>query len=226
MTAATIAQNGRVTTQASMIARKTFQLTPPRPLPSPVPVTADVMTCVVDTGSPKCEARKMMRPPPISALNPLMGCNLVIFSPSVRISRKDLTDRKVPMAMAPAAARITQMGTPYSSTVLPDRAARKMTMMPMTLVASLEPWLNDTQLDDPICSHLNMRSAHADAQMREAPQEAADSHQDEPDEDAQERRQEERDEHLDERRTSVSRGEARARPARNLSDLPPERETN
>ena len=60
MIAATIAQNGRVTTQASMIARKTFQLTPPSPLAKPVPVTAEVTTWVVETGSPKSEASWMM----------------------------------------------------------------------------------------------------------------------------------------------------------------------
>ena len=38
------AQKGKVTTQASMIARKTFQLTPPYWLAKPVPVTADVTT--------------------------------------------------------------------------------------------------------------------------------------------------------------------------------------
>jgi hypothetical protein len=42
--AAMIAQKGRVTTQASIMARKTFQLTPPNWLAKPVPVTAEVTT--------------------------------------------------------------------------------------------------------------------------------------------------------------------------------------
>ena len=55
------------------------------------------------------------------------------------------------------AARITQSGNPYCVHVVLTPtllAARKITMMPMTLVASLEPWLNDTQLDETICMHL------------------------------------------------------------------------
>ena len=42
--AAAIAQNGSVITQASAMERKTFQLTPPKWLAKPVPVTAEVTT--------------------------------------------------------------------------------------------------------------------------------------------------------------------------------------
>ena len=100
-----------------MIARKTFQLTPPNPLARPVPVTAEVTTWVVETGSPKMRGQlDDDAPRRISALKPLMGCSLVIFSPRVRMRRKDLTERKVPTAMAAAQLRITQRGTPYWST--------------------------------------------------------------------------------------------------------------
>ncbi len=150
-----MAQNGRVTTQASMIARKTFQLTAPNWLARPVPVTAEVTTCVVDTGRPKSDASWMMIAPPTSALNPLMGWSLVIFSPSVRMRRNDRTERNVPTAMAAAASE----DHPEREAVLRRRirytqpcwAARKITMIPMTLVASLDPWLNETQLEERIC---------------------------------------------------------------------------
>jgi hypothetical protein len=96
-----------------MIARKTFQLTPPNRPASPVPVTAEVTTCVVDTGRPRNDAIYMTMAPPHSALKPLMGWSVVIFSSSVRISRKDLTDRMVPIAMAEAALRMTHSGKPF-----------------------------------------------------------------------------------------------------------------
>jgi hypothetical protein len=38
-----------------------------------VPVTADVTTCVVETGSPKNDASWMITAPPTSAQKPLMG---------------------------------------------------------------------------------------------------------------------------------------------------------
>ena len=79
---------------------------------------------MVDTGSPSNDATWMMMAPPDSALKPLMGCSLVIFSPRVRMSRNDFTERKVPRAMAPAQARITQIGTVLSGMALAVKRAR------------------------------------------------------------------------------------------------------
>jgi len=61
------------------------------------------------------------------------------------------------MAMAAAQLNITRgeavrfhvVGDPQ-----PLLRRKKTTMMPITLVASLEPWLNDTQLEDSICMRL------------------------------------------------------------------------
>jgi len=76
-----------------MIARKTFQLTAPNLLARPVPVTAEVTTWVVDTGEPKQRSHLDHDRAAALRAEAVDGCSLVIFSPSVRIRRKEATDR-------------------------------------------------------------------------------------------------------------------------------------
>ena len=68
------------------------------------------MVCVVLTGMPSLEMKRMVTPPPVSAQNPPIGCSLVRLWPIVRTMRQP--PKAVPRPMAAWQISTTQNGTP------------------------------------------------------------------------------------------------------------------
>src|SRR5215510_7047832 len=99
---------GIVMTQAQTIRPATPHRTAESRWVVPTPTMAPVIVWVVETGMPKCEARKIALAPPVSAQNPPTGLSLVIFDPMVFTIRQppDI----VPMPIAIKAASPTQEG--------------------------------------------------------------------------------------------------------------------
>ena len=81
-------QAGKVKIQVHTIFRAIPHLTAERRLVAPTPIIAVLMQCVVLTGIPKCEATSMTLAAETLAANPWTGRNVVIFNPSVRITRR------------------------------------------------------------------------------------------------------------------------------------------
>src|SRR5471032_2528716 len=86
--AATNAEAGIVNTQAHTILPATPQRTADIFCAEPTPTIAPVMVCVVETGTPKCEAISKVSAPPVSAQKPPTGLSLVIFWPMVLTMRQ------------------------------------------------------------------------------------------------------------------------------------------
>ena len=65
---------------------------------APTPTIAPVMVCVVETGMPKCVAKKSVKAPPVSAQTPSTGFSYVMRWPIVFTMRHP--PNMVPAAMA------------------------------------------------------------------------------------------------------------------------------
>src|SRR5579875_2598869 len=76
---------------------------------APAPITAEVMTCVVETGAPKCAAVRRTADEVASAAKPRGGSSWMIRRPSVRMMRHP--PAYVPAAIAAAAEKMTHAGT-------------------------------------------------------------------------------------------------------------------
>ena len=96
------------------------------------------ITCVVDTGMPKCEAPRMMVAAVVSAAKPCTGSSLTTRWPIVRMIRQP--PAAVPNEIAEAATRITSVGISNFGMTPAENRARAMT--PIVFWASFEPWLN------------------------------------------------------------------------------------
>ena len=77
-----------VSTHATTIFSVTPQRTADKRFADPTPEMAPVMTCVVDTGTPREVARKILAAAAVSAQNPSIGVNRVIFCPIVLMMRQ------------------------------------------------------------------------------------------------------------------------------------------
>ena len=75
----------------------------------PTPMIADEITCVVETGMPKCEAPRMIVAAVVSAAKPWTGSSLTTRWPIVLMIRQP--PAAVPSEIADAARRMTQSGT-------------------------------------------------------------------------------------------------------------------
>ena len=75
----------------------------------PTPMIAPLITWVVETGIPRCEAARIVTAAPVSAANPWIGFRSMIFVPIVLMIRTppDI----VPAPIAVAQTTITQIGT-------------------------------------------------------------------------------------------------------------------
>src|SRR6185312_13743234 len=98
-----------VRTQAQAIRAVTPQRTAETRWLEPTPMIAPLITCVVETGRPRCEAARIVAAAEVSAANPWIGFRSMIFVPIVLIIRTppDI----VPAPIATAQAAITQVGT-------------------------------------------------------------------------------------------------------------------
>lgn len=83
-----MAETGIVKTQAQMMLPATPQRTAESLLLAPTPTIAPAMVCVVLTGMPPTVAPIMEQAAAVSALNPPIGCNLVILVPMVLTIRQ------------------------------------------------------------------------------------------------------------------------------------------
>src|SRR5512141_528187 len=90
---------GIVRSQAHTIRVATPHRTADNRDAAPTPTMAPVMVCVVLTGTPRAEARKIAPAPPVSAQKPPKGRSLVIRVPIVFTIRQPPS--AVPSAMAP-----------------------------------------------------------------------------------------------------------------------------
>ena len=86
----------------------------------PTPMIAPLITCVVETGSPRCEAARMVTAALVSAANPWIGFRSMIFVPIVLMIRTPPTI--VPAPIAVAQATMTQSGTTKCSAALIRRS--------------------------------------------------------------------------------------------------------
>ena len=75
---------------------------------APEPITAPEITCVVESGYPKCVAREMTAPPELCAVKPCVGSIAITRWPSVRMIRQP--PAYVPAAIASPAETLTQSG--------------------------------------------------------------------------------------------------------------------
>src|SRR5690242_5099178 len=87
----------------------TPQRTADRRLVAPTPITEAEITCVVETGKPRCAVAKRMPDELVWAAKPCGGSSLNTRLPTVRMIRQPPT--YVPAAIAVPAARMTQVGT-------------------------------------------------------------------------------------------------------------------
>ena len=92
---ATAALTGIVRTQAHMIRTVTPHRTAETRRLEPTPMIAPLITCVVETGSPRCEAARIVTAALVSAANPSIGFSSMIFVPIVLMIR-------TPPAIVPA----------------------------------------------------------------------------------------------------------------------------
>ena len=95
------------------------------------------MTCVVETGIPKCAVASSTVAAVVSAAKPWIGSSSTTRRPIVRMIRQPPT--AVPREMALAAITITQTGTSTVGMTPAEKSAR--VTIPMVFCASLEPWL-------------------------------------------------------------------------------------
>src|SRR5215213_9491563 len=100
---------GIVRTQAQTIRAATPQRTAETRWLDPTPMIAPLMTCVVDTGSPRYDAPRIVTAAAVSAANPWIGRRSMIFVPIVLMIRTP--PAIVPRPIAAAQATITQVGT-------------------------------------------------------------------------------------------------------------------
>lgn len=107
--AATIPEQGIVSTHAHTIREAKPQRTAETLRDKPTPTIAPVMVCVVDTGMPKEVAKNKAMEPEVCAQNPPVGRTLVMPIPMVRTMRQPPS--KVPNAMANWQEITTQKGT-------------------------------------------------------------------------------------------------------------------
>src|SRR3954447_1392226 len=104
-----IADAGSVRTQAVTMLPATPQRTAEKRLAAPAPMIPPLMTCVVDSGKPACEAARMTAAPDPWAAKPCAGSILMMRVPMVRMIRQP--PEYVPAAIAAAEDTITQVGT-------------------------------------------------------------------------------------------------------------------
>src|SRR3954469_25181051 len=108
--AAIVPAAGAVRTQPTAMSPATDHRTADRRVVAPTPITAEVTTCVVDTGAANTNAvRYSTELADSSAAKPCGGVRLKIRRPSVRMIRSP--PDQVPAASAVAHSRITQSGT-------------------------------------------------------------------------------------------------------------------
>src|SRR5262245_51134072 len=98
-----------VRTQAQAIRAVTPQRTAETRWLAPTPMIAPLTTWVVETGSPRCEAVRMVIAAEVSAANPWIGFRSMIFVPIVLMIRTP--PAIVPAPIADAQATMTQIGT-------------------------------------------------------------------------------------------------------------------
>ena len=89
---------GIVKIHAQTILIVTCHLTEETLLAAPTPATAPVITCVVETGTPRWVAMKMLAALAVSAQKPSIGLSFTIFWPMVLTIRQPPV--KVPKAIA------------------------------------------------------------------------------------------------------------------------------
>ena len=95
--------------QAVRMREATVQFTADNLLESPTPRMAEVITCVVEVGSPMAEAPRMTPADAVSTQNPCTGCSLTKSCPTVLMILQP--PAAVPKAMAMAQETLTQVGT-------------------------------------------------------------------------------------------------------------------
>lgn len=84
-----------------MISLIVDKLRAPIPPAKPTPRTDPTKVCVVETGNPHAEARRIVQAAPNSPANPLLGVSSVIFFPMVSMTRHPHVARPVTMPTAP-----------------------------------------------------------------------------------------------------------------------------
>src|SRR5437588_7508156 len=100
---------GIVRNQAVTMLPATPQRTADSRLAAPAPITPPEITCVVDSGYPKCEDARITAAPAPCAANPWALSILMMRVPSVRMIRQP--PAYVPSAIAEAAQITTHVGT-------------------------------------------------------------------------------------------------------------------
>ena len=226
MIAATMAQNGRVTTQASMIARKTFQLTAPRPAAQTG--AGDRRGDHVSGRDRQPEARGQEDDDAPShlgaeAVDGVKLGDLLAQSPdeTERLHREEGADGHGGRGSTGSprwARRIRRRSCPALGGQEDHDDAHDLGGV-VGAVAERHP------AGRPDLHPLEEAVGPGHAHMRAAEEEAADAHQDVPDDDAQEGREEQRDEDQDDL-VPVDPARARAQPARTRADRRPARGTN
>src|SRR4051812_105485 len=104
-----IAAVGSVSSQATTMLPATPQRTAESRFPAPAPMTPPAITCVVESGKPKCEDERMTAAPAPWAAKPCAASILMIRVPIVLMIRQP--PEYVPSAIADADARTTHVGT-------------------------------------------------------------------------------------------------------------------
>src|SRR5678816_2467640 len=108
MTKAIAALTGIVSTHAVRMFPATPHRTAEMRLLAPTPMMQALMQCVVDTGTPKWLAPKIVMAPEVSAAKPWSGVMRMIFDPIVLMIF--LPPAIVPSAIAAAHETMTQLG--------------------------------------------------------------------------------------------------------------------
>jgi hypothetical protein len=96
--AAIRAEAGIVKTHAITIFCATPQCTARARVAEPTPTIAPVIVCVVDTGIPNTETKRMVIAPPVSAANPPTGFSFVMRCPIVLTIRQPPNNVPSPIA--------------------------------------------------------------------------------------------------------------------------------
>src|SRR5688572_7069974 len=136
--AAVMPAAGSVRIQAVTMLRATPHRTAFIRSDEPTPMIAELITWVVLTGTPICEAPKITVAAVVSAANPWTGSSFTTFVPIVLMIRQP--PAAVPRLIALAAVRMTHSGT--SKVSIWPALNRASVMMPIVFWASLLPWLN------------------------------------------------------------------------------------
>ena len=104
------------------------------------------MVWVVERGMPKWDATVIVAAEAISAANPWIGVNFVIFRPMVFTILQP--PKAVARAIVAAERKIIQRGT--SNSLMPPERKRSKVITPIVFWPSFEPWLKATKATEQI----------------------------------------------------------------------------